>query len=57
MTEYEELKAAFLAGVEAHKAHRPRLYRGRDGIWRCPDCDPPSLRERLANLAWKWRRR
>lgn len=42
MSEYEALKAAFIAGVEAHKTHRPRLYRGADGIYRCPDCDPPG---------------
>jgi hypothetical protein len=57
VTEYGELKAAVVAGVEAHRSHLPRLFRGRDGIWRCPACDPPGLRERLANLIRGWRRR
>lgn len=45
---FTQLKAAYAAAVEAHKTHRPRLYRGADGIYRCPQCDPPSLRERMA---------
>lgn len=54
MDEYAELEAAFLAAVEAHETHPPRLYRGRDGIWRCPACDPPGLRERIVNLLASW---
>lgn len=53
-TEARLLGEAIRAGIERHKTHRPRLYRGTDGIWRCPDCEPPSLWQRLTT---RWRRR
>ena len=60
--EHEGLETAFLVAIENHKMHRPRLYRGADGIYRCPECDPPGLWwwlvARLGSLAgWVKRRR
>jgi hypothetical protein len=34
------LREAFVAAVARHEQHRPRLYQGRDGIYRCPECQP-----------------
>lgn len=33
-------REAFIAAVERHKTHSPRLRRDPDGIYRCPECDP-----------------
>ncbi len=47
------LREAYLAGVEAHKSHRPRLYRGADGMYRCTECYPPGV---VRAVAWWWER-
>lgn len=44
--EVKALEAAYLAAVEAHESHAPRLRRGRDGIYRCAACDPAGRWER-----------
>ncbi len=51
MTEYEALREAWVAGLERHESHRPRLYRGADGIYRCPECEPRAGTLRLAGRA------
>jgi hypothetical protein len=52
MTEAETrlLGEAIRAGIERHRWHQPNLYRGADNIWRCPECEPPTLRERLSSV-------
>jgi len=40
MSSEAALREAFVAAVEAHKAHRPLLRLDPDGIYRCPECDP-----------------
>lgn len=49
MSEREALEVAYLAAVEAHKTHPPRLRRGRDGIYHCAACNPGSWWERPAD--------
>ncbi|RCH70467.1 hypothetical protein DT019_02980 [Streptomyces sp. SDr-06] len=49
MSERELLEAAYLDGVEAHKAHPPRLRRDRDGIYHCAACNPGNRWERSVN--------
>jgi len=58
----ERLLARFNAGVEAHKAHPPRLRRDWDGFHRCPNCDPlppcPVTVRRVLPECWEvWCRR
>ncbi|BBB01059.1 hypothetical protein RVR_8298 [Actinacidiphila reveromycinica] len=63
MSEYEVLRDTWGTAAERHQTHRPRLYRGADGIYRCPECDPPGLwalpveRLRLAVDGHAYRRR
>jgi len=47
--EAEDLEARYLAAVQAHRTHPPRLRRGRDGIYRCAACDPGSRWRRAAD--------
>ena len=51
-----ELETAYLAAVEAHKTHPPRLRRGRDGIHRCAACDPAGRWERAVDWLFLTRR-
>lgn len=48
-TELDRLEAAYVATVEAHRAHPPRLRLGRDGIYRCVACDTAGRLERSAD--------
>lgn len=41
-----KLEAAYLAAVEAHKTHPPRLRRDRHGIYHCAACKPGAWWER-----------
>lgn len=50
MTEYEALSVAYAAAVERHQSHRSDLYLSGNSTWRCPQCEPPTLRERLSNF-------
>lgn len=43
------LEAQFLAAVEVHKSHPPRLRRDRDGIYHCAACDPGTWWERAVD--------
>ncbi|MFE2832193.1 hypothetical protein ACFXI6_14265 [Streptomyces mirabilis] len=57
MSERHALEAAYLAAVEAHKSHPPRLRRDRDGIYHCAACNPGSWWERAVEAVRAWRRR
>lgn len=52
--EAKDLEARYLAAVQAHRTHPPRLRRSRDGIYHCAACDPGSRWERA--MAWLLRR-
>jgi len=53
MSEYEALREAWESAMVRHRTHRSALWLGANGVYRCPQCDPPTLRERvLAVLRW-----
>lgn len=56
MSERDALERAYLAAVEAHKTHPPRLRRDRDGIYHCAACNPGSWWERAVDAVRGWRR-
>lgn len=58
MSEYEALRESWVAGVKRHEAHRPRLYRDADGIYRCPECEPRvgAFRLTVRAVAEWWQR-
>lgn len=57
MSERAVLEAAYLAAVEAHKTHPPRLRRDRHGIYHCAACRPGNWWERAVDAVRGWRRR